>query len=78
MGLFAGVELVTGHTSLTPATAAASDAGERPPLRHPGQDGQLHNVLELRPPLVVTAADIDLLLGMLGAILAETPLQPAR
>ncbi|MEC8145524.1 MAG: aminotransferase class III-fold pyridoxal phosphate-dependent enzyme [Pseudomonadota bacterium] len=72
-GLFIGVELVTDRSSKSPATALAGYVSNR--LRDPrnliGTDGPDDNVLKIRPPLTIGAADCDLLLAALGDILVE-------
>lgn len=73
-GLFIGVELVTDRASKTPATALAGYVSNR--MRDHriliGTDGPYDNVLKIRPPLTITAADCDLLLTVLAEILLET------
>ena len=72
-GLFIGVELVTDRDSKVPATALAGYVSNR--LRDHriliGTDGPDDNVLKIRPPLTIGAADCDLLLAVLGDILVE-------
>ena len=72
-GLFIGVELVTDRSSKSPATALAGYVSNR--LRDHriliGTDGPHDNVLKIRPPLTIGAADCDLLLAVLGDILVE-------
>ena len=73
-GLFIGVELVTDRTSKTPATELAGYVSNR--MRDHriliGTDGPFDNVLKIRPPLTIGAADCDLLLAVLGEVLRET------
>jgi len=73
-GLFIGVELVTDRASKTPATDLAGYVSNR--LRDHriliGTDGPYDNVLKIRPPLTIEAADCDLLLAVLGEALRET------
>ena len=75
-GLFIGVELVTDRDSKVPATALAGYVSNR--LRDHriliGTDGPDDNVLKIRPPLTIGAADCDLLLAVLGDVLAEASL----
>jgi len=75
MGLFLGLELVRDRTTLEPAAAEAAEVVER--MKERGvllsTDGPLHNVIKIKPPLVVSAADADLLLNELDAVLAELP-----
>ena len=72
-GLFLGVELVLDRETLEPAAAQAAYVVNR--LRECGllmsTDGPLHNVLKIKPPLVFTEANADLLVRTLDAILAE-------
>ena len=73
-GLFIGVELVTDRDSKAPATALAGYVSNRLRDRRIliGTDGPDDNVLKIRPPLTIGAADCDLLLAALGDILVET------
>jgi 4-aminobutyrate aminotransferase-like enzyme len=73
LGLFLGVELVRDHDTLEPAdteAAAVIDA-----MRHRGfllsTDGPLHNVLKIKPPMVLTAADVDEVVTALDEVLSE-------
>jgi 4-aminobutyrate aminotransferase-like enzyme len=43
-----------------------------------GTDGPHHNVIKLRPPLVFSAADSNLLIETLDAVLREDAAQPRR
>jgi 4-aminobutyrate aminotransferase-like enzyme/Ser/Thr protein kinase RdoA (MazF antagonist) len=78
-GLFLGVELVRDRASLEPATEEAAYVVNR--LRErgvlTGTDGPHHNVLKLRPPLVLAEADADLFLETLDAVLGEDGARPA-
>jgi len=60
-GLFIGVELVRDRHTLEPAATEASELINR--LRARGillsTDGPLHNVLKIKPPMVITDADVD-------------------
>lgn len=71
-GLFVGVDLVEDPDSRAPATALAAEVVEG--LRErgvlTGSIGPHDNILKLRPPLVVTAADVDVLLSALDDTLA--------
>jgi 4-aminobutyrate aminotransferase-like enzyme len=75
-GLFLGVELVRDRSTLEPATQEASYVVNR--LRErailTGTDGPHENVLKLRPPLCLSEADADLLVGTLDDVLGEDPL----
>ncbi|HMA45679.1 MAG TPA: aminotransferase class III-fold pyridoxal phosphate-dependent enzyme, partial [Frankiaceae bacterium] len=72
-GLFLGVELVRDRGTLEPAPEQARYVADR--LREcgvlTGTDGPLHNVLKLRPPLIVSESDADLLVAVLDEVLAE-------
>ena len=73
-GLFVGVDLVLDRESRAPATHEAQYVKDR--LRQErvliGTEGPADNVLKIRPPLTVDAADIDHLLGTLDRVLAES------
>ncbi len=73
MGLFLGVELVRDRETREPAPDEAGYVVNR--LREcgvlTGTDGPHHNVLKLRPPLVFSEEDADLLLETLDAVLGE-------
>ncbi len=72
-GLFLGVELVRDRRSLEPADEEASYVVNR--LRDfgilAGTDGPYHNVLKLRPPLVLTIENANFVIMMLDRILKE-------
>ncbi len=72
-GLFLGVEFVRDRITLEPAAAEADYIVNR--LRElgvlTGTDGPHHNVIKLRPPLVFTEADADLLVDALAEVLNE-------
>lgn len=72
-GLFLGVELVRDRATLEPAGEEASYVVDR--LREvgvlAGTDGPHHNVIKLRPPLIVADADADLLVAALDEVLGE-------
>jgi 4-aminobutyrate aminotransferase-like enzyme len=75
LGLFIGIELVKSRETLEPAAWEASYVVER--MKEEGillsTDGPLHNVIKLKPPLVFTHADADLLVDTLDKILLEDP-----
>jgi 4-aminobutyrate aminotransferase-like enzyme/Ser/Thr protein kinase RdoA (MazF antagonist) len=77
-GLFLGVELVRDLETLEPATQEATYVVNR--LRDrgilTGTDGPHDNVLKLRPPLVFSVGDADLLVATLAEVLAEDAVQP--
>jgi 4-aminobutyrate aminotransferase-like enzyme len=61
-GLFLGVELVRDRATLEPAAGEAADLINRLAARGIllAIDGPLHNVLKIKPPMVLTADDVDL------------------
>ena len=76
--MFLGVELVHDSTTRAPAPEQASYVVNR--LREcgilTGTDGPHHNVIKLRPPLIFSTADADLLVARLEHILKEDGAQP--
>jgi 4-aminobutyrate aminotransferase-like enzyme len=72
-GLFLGIELVRDRTNLEPATAEAGSVVDA--MRSRGfllsTDGPMHNVIKLKPPMVLTAADVDAVLDSLDKVLGE-------
>ncbi|MEQ1473841.1 MAG: aminotransferase class III-fold pyridoxal phosphate-dependent enzyme, partial [Candidatus Acidiferrum sp.] len=77
-GLFLGVELVLDRASRRPAPAQAAYVVNR--LREhgilTGTDGPHHNVLKLRPPLIISESDAATFAGTLREILAEDSSSP--
>ena len=72
-GLFIGLELVRDRASREPAPEEADDLVNR--LREEGillsTDGPLHNVIKIKPPLVVTEHDADRAVRELDTVLAS-------
>jgi 4-aminobutyrate aminotransferase-like enzyme/Ser/Thr protein kinase RdoA (MazF antagonist) len=72
-GLFIGIELVLDRESLKPAAAQASYIANR--MKERGillsTDGPLHNVLKIKPPMVFTEGNADILVRTLDEILGE-------
>ena len=72
-GLFIGVELVRNRDTLEPADEEATIIIER--MRDHrillSTDGPLHNVLKIKPPIIFTKTDADLLVNTLDRVLAE-------
>lgn len=72
-GLFVGVEIVSDRERRTPDAATASALVEY--CRHQGflasTDGPWHNVLKLKPPLVVSESDLERFVAVLDAALTE-------
>ena len=77
-GLFLGLDLVRDPESREPASKQADYLVNR--LRDcgilTGTDGPHHNVIKLRPPLILGQASADLFLSTLAAILQEDAAQP--
>ena len=73
MGLFIGVELVINQDSREPATALADYVLNR--LREMriliGTEGPADSILKIRPPLTITADDIDAILQAMDTCLQE-------
>jgi 4-aminobutyrate aminotransferase-like enzyme/Ser/Thr protein kinase RdoA (MazF antagonist) len=61
-GLFLGVELVRNRTTLEPAADEATDFVNRMATRGIllSTDGPFHNVIKIKPPMVLTADDVDM------------------
>lgn len=72
-GLFLGIELVRDHETLEPAAEEASFIVDR--MRDlgvlMGTDGPLHNVVKIRPSMVITKKDADRIVQIMGRILEE-------
>ena len=72
-GLFIGMELVRDRKTLEPADQEASFVVNR--MRDKGvlmgTDGPLHNVVKIRPPLVITTQDADTIADTLEYIFLE-------
>jgi alanine-glyoxylate transaminase/(R)-3-amino-2-methylpropionate-pyruvate transaminase len=72
MGLMLGVELVTDRRTKAPATEETQAVWER--MRElgvlVGKGGLYGNVLRIKPPLCITAAEVDFALGALEEALA--------
>jgi 4-aminobutyrate aminotransferase-like enzyme len=66
-GLFLGIELVRERESLTPAAEQANELIER--MKAHGillsTDGPLDNVIKIKPPMVLTQEDVDMVLQLL-------------
>ena len=73
LGLFLGVELVRSRATREPATALTARVIER--TKADGvllsAEGPWHNVLKIKPPLVFSEVEADLLLGAVDRALAE-------
>ena len=70
-GLFLGIELVRDHTTLEPAAAEATAIVNA--MRERGvllsTDGPLHNIIKIKPPLVIEQEDIDMTIRLLDDVL---------
>ena len=79
-GLFLGLDLVQDRETRRPATKEASYITNR--LREcgilTGTDGPFHNVIKLRPPLIFSEDDSELLVTTLDSILEEDAAQPGH
>jgi len=73
LGLFLGVELVRDHSTLEPADTEASAVIDA--MRDRGfllsTDGPLHNVIKIKPPMVLTAEDVAAVLENIDEVLGE-------
>lgn len=72
-GLYLGIELVTDRSIKTPARALAYRVSER--MKDEGvityPNGDLDNVLKIKPPMIFTNADADIFVDTLAGILEE-------
>jgi 4-aminobutyrate aminotransferase-like enzyme len=70
-GLFVGVELVTDRAARVPAGATAARVIEEVKARGVliSSDGPEHNVLKVKPPMVLSEADVDRFVTVLGEAL---------
>ena len=77
MGLFLGLELI--HPDGSEATQICSYVKNR--MRDHriliGSEGPKDNILKIRPPLTIEAEDVDMIVTILGTILAEVELVQA-
>jgi 4-aminobutyrate aminotransferase-like enzyme/Ser/Thr protein kinase RdoA (MazF antagonist) len=73
LGLFIGVELVRSRDTLAPADVEASLVidGMRTRGFLLSTDGPLHNVLKIKPPLVIQPHDVDEMLAAFDRVLHE-------
>ena len=73
-GLFLGIEFVRDGADLEPAADLADGVVQR--MRARGillsTDGPDHNVIKIKPPMVFSESDADLLLSRLDEVLSET------
>ena len=72
-GLFLGIELVRDRGTLEPADTEASAIVNA--MKHRGvllaTDGPLHNVIKIKPPMVLSEDDVDMALRELDTVLME-------
>ena len=73
LGLFLGVEMVRNRQTLEPAAREAQAVVERMKDDRVllSTDGPLHNVLKIKPPLVLTADDADMFVRGFDDVLTE-------
>ena len=66
-GLFIGVELVRDRGTLEPAASEAEILINRMMARGMllSTDGPFHNVIKIKPPMVLTADDVDMVVRIL-------------
>jgi 4-aminobutyrate aminotransferase-like enzyme len=71
-GLFVGVELVTDRAERIPAGAAAARVVEEVKARGVliSSDGPEHNVLKVKPPMVLDESDVDRFVAVLDDALS--------
>ncbi len=74
VGLFQGFELVEDQETLTPAAKQADYLVNR--MRDKGvllsTDGPLHNVIKIKPPMVIQQTDIDMAMELMDEVFRET------
>ncbi|MEQ9301771.1 MAG: aminotransferase class III-fold pyridoxal phosphate-dependent enzyme [Cyclobacteriaceae bacterium] len=77
VGLFQGFELVADQGTLTPAAKQADYLANR--MRDKGvllsTDGPLHNVIKIKPPMVIQRSDIDMALDLMDQVFGETAMK---
>ncbi len=73
LGLFIGIELVRDRENLEPADTEASRVIDEMKARGflLSTDGPLHNVLKIKPPMVLTKQDVDETLTALDEVFTE-------
>ena len=80
VGMFVGIELVRDRETLEPATREAAEVVNRLRGRGilTGTDGPFDNVIKLKPPLVVSHGDANMLARVLDEELGEVEKGPGR
>jgi 4-aminobutyrate aminotransferase-like enzyme len=73
LGLFLGIEFVKDRLTLEPADAAAAEIVELMKARGLllSTDGPLRNVIKIKPPIVFSEKDADLLISNLKSVLED-------
>ena len=71
VGLFIGLELVRNRETLEPAAEEAARLVDQLRLRGvlTGTDGPLHNVIKIKPPLVITQGDAEMAIRTIDDVL---------
>ena len=71
VGLFIGLELVRNHVTLEPAPEEASHLVDELRFRGilTGTDGPFHNVIKIKPPLVITQGDAEMAVRIIDDVL---------
>lgn len=72
MGLFLGLELIRPDGSEATETCSYVKNRMRDHRILIGSEGPMDNILKIRPPLTITAGDVDMILTVLDSILMET------
>ena len=80
VGLFIGVALVADPLTLGPATDVATAVVEGAKARGIllSADGPFHDILKIKPPLVIETADVDRTIAVLDEVLGEVGSEAAR
>jgi 4-aminobutyrate aminotransferase-like enzyme len=75
LGLFVGVELVTDRLSKEPAASEAAMIVEAMKKRGIllSTDGPDHNVIKIKPPMVISEADVRFIVQQLNDVLRQMP-----
>ena len=79
-GLFLGIEFVRDHETLEPADAEASAIVNAMQQRGVllSTDGPLHNVIKIKPPMLLNRDDVDMTLRLFSRAIAETEASNAK
>jgi len=72
-GLFIGVEFVRDRDTLEPAAEEADEFIQQ--MRYRGvllsTDGPLHNIIKIKPPMVLNYDDVDMVLRIFDDVLSN-------